>query len=188
MNWFDHLAVQGTLKSLPQHHNSKASILWDSVVFRVQLAHAYMTTGKSTSLTVWIFVCKMMSLLYHMLSTFVIAFLPGSKCLLILFRHSFRWWLCLACIWRTVSALQMTLCVFVLSFQPVLHWMHTYWNSVCPHWHSANMPNKWTSNCVPSTPILYQNFQKAIFWLAGVTSLLTSFPPYTSYNSGGPRI
>ena len=80
---FDLLAVQGTLKSLLQHHSSNASILRCSVFFTVQHSHPYMTTGKTIALTRQIFVGKVMSLLFNMLSRFVIAFLPGSKCLLI---------------------------------------------------------------------------------------------------------
>ena len=83
MDWLDLLAVQGTLKSLLQHHNSKASILWRSAVFIVQLSHPYMTTGKTIALTIWTFVDKVMSLLFKILSRFVIAFLPRSKHLLI---------------------------------------------------------------------------------------------------------
>ena len=75
MDWLDLLAVQGTLKSLLQHHSSKASILWHSAFFMVQLSHPYMTTGKIIALTRWTFVSKVMSLLYNMLSRFVIAFL-----------------------------------------------------------------------------------------------------------------
>ena len=80
---FDLLAIQGTLKSLLQHHSSKASILPGSVFFVVQLSHLYMTTGKTTALTKWTFVGKVLSLLFNMLSRFVIAFLPRSKHLLI---------------------------------------------------------------------------------------------------------
>ena len=83
MDWFDLLAVQGTLKSLLQHHSSKASILQCSAFFMVQLSHPYMTTGKTRALTIQIFVDKVMSLLFNMLSRFVIAFLPRSRCLLI---------------------------------------------------------------------------------------------------------
>ena len=83
IDWFDLLAVQGTLKSLLQHHSSKASILWRSAPFMVQLSHPYMTTGKSITLTMRTFVGKVMSLLFNMLSRFVMAFLPRSKCLLI---------------------------------------------------------------------------------------------------------
>ena len=79
----DLLAVQGTLQSLLQHHSSKASVLWCSVFFMVQLSHPYMTTGKTTAFTIWNFVDKVMSLLFNMLSRFVIAFLPRNKCLLI---------------------------------------------------------------------------------------------------------
>ena len=83
MDWFDLLAVQGTLKNLLQHHSSKASILWHSAFIIVQLSHPYMTTGKTTALTRWTFVGKVISLLYKMLSRLVIAFLPRSKHLLI---------------------------------------------------------------------------------------------------------
>ena len=83
MDWLDLLAVQGTLKSLLQHHSSKASILQHSAFFTVQLSHPYMTTKKTIALNRWTFVGKVMSLLFNMLSRFVIAFLPRSKCLLI---------------------------------------------------------------------------------------------------------
>ena len=83
MDWLDLLAVHGTLKSLPQHHSSKASILWCSAFFIVQLSHSYMTTGKTIALTRWVFIDKVMSLLFNMLSRLVITFLPRSKCLLI---------------------------------------------------------------------------------------------------------
>ena len=83
MNWLDLLAVQGTPKSLLQHHSSKASILWFSAFFTVQLSHPYMTTGKTIALTRWTFVGKVMSLLFNMLSRLVTTFLPRSKCLLI---------------------------------------------------------------------------------------------------------
>ena len=81
--WLDLLAVQGTLKSLLQHHSSKASILRCSAFFMVQLSHPYMTTGKTIALTRWTFVSKVMFLLFNMLSRFVTAFLPRSKHLLI---------------------------------------------------------------------------------------------------------
>ena len=83
MDWLDLLAVQGTLKGLFQHHSSKASNLRCSAFFRVQLSHPHMTTGKTIALTRRTFVCKIMSLLFHMLSRLVIAFRPRSKCLLI---------------------------------------------------------------------------------------------------------
>ena len=82
-HWLDLPAVQGTLKSLLQHHSSKASILWCSDFFMVQLSHPYMTTGKTIPWTSWNFVGKVMSLLSNMLSRLIIAFLPRSKCLLI---------------------------------------------------------------------------------------------------------
>ena len=83
IDWFDLLAVPGTLKILLQHHSSKASILQCSSFFIVQLSHSYMTTGKTIALTKWTFVGKVMSLLFNMLSRLVIAFLPRSKHLLI---------------------------------------------------------------------------------------------------------
>ena len=83
MDWFDLLTVQGTLKSLCQHHSWKASILWCSGFFMVQLSHPYMTTGKIIALTRWIFVSKVISLLFNMLSMLVITLLPKSKHLLI---------------------------------------------------------------------------------------------------------
>ena len=83
MDWLHLLAVQGTLKSLLQHHSSKASILWHSAFFTVQLSHPYMTTGRTRALTRWTLVGKLMSLLFNMLSRLVITFLPRSKHLLI---------------------------------------------------------------------------------------------------------
>ena len=83
MDWLHLLAVQGTLKSLLQHHSPKASIFWCSAFFTVQLKHPYMTTVKTIALTRWTLVGKVMSLLLNMLSRLVITFLPRSKCLLI---------------------------------------------------------------------------------------------------------
>ena len=83
MGWLELLAVQKTLKSLLQHHSSKASILWHSAFIIVQLSHLYMTTGKTIALTRWTFVDRVMSLLFNMLSRLVITFLPRSRCLLI---------------------------------------------------------------------------------------------------------
>ena len=83
MDCLDLIAVQGTLKSLLQHHNSKAAILQCSSYFMVQLSHPHMTTGKTIVLTRWTFVDKLMSLLFNMLSRLVISFLPRRKCLLI---------------------------------------------------------------------------------------------------------
>ena len=82
-DWLELVAVQGTLKNLLQHHSSKASILWHSAFYIVQLSHPYMTTGKTIPLTRWTFVGKVMSLLFNMLSRLVITFLPRSKRLLI---------------------------------------------------------------------------------------------------------
>ena len=82
-DWFDLLTDQGSIKSLLQHDSSKASILWHSDFFMVHLSHPYMTTGKAIALTQWTFVAKVMSLLFNMLSRFVMPFLPWSKRLLI---------------------------------------------------------------------------------------------------------
>ena len=91
MDWLNLLAVQGTLKSLLQHHSSKASILlWHSAFFIVQLSHPYMTTGKTIAFSRRTFVGKVMSLLFNVLSKLVITFLPRSKCLLISWLQSFR--------------------------------------------------------------------------------------------------
>ena len=92
IDWFDLLVVQGTLKSLLQHRSSKASILWHSAFFVVQVSHPYLTTGKTIALTRQTFVDKVMSLLYNMLSMLVIAFLPRSKCLLIPWLQSHMQW------------------------------------------------------------------------------------------------
>ena len=83
MDWLDLLAVHGTLKSLLQHHSSKASVLQHSAFFVVQLSHPYMTTGKTITLTRWTFVSKVMSLLFNMLSSLVMTSLPRSKHLLV---------------------------------------------------------------------------------------------------------
>ena len=83
VDWLDLFTVQGTLKSLLQHQSSKASVLWHSAFFIVQLSHPYMTAGKTIALTRWPFVCKVISLLFNMLSRLVMTFLPRSKCLLI---------------------------------------------------------------------------------------------------------
>ena len=88
MDWLNLLAVQGTLKSLLQYHSSKASILWCSAFFMVQLSHPHMATGKTVVLTRWTFVCKVQCLLFNMLSRLVITFLSRSKYLLILWLQS----------------------------------------------------------------------------------------------------
>ena len=82
IDWFDLLAIQGTLKSVPQHHSSEVSILQCSAFFTVQLSHPYMTTGKNIALTRWTFVGKVISLLFNMLSSFVIAIFSRSNCLI----------------------------------------------------------------------------------------------------------
>ena len=83
IDWFDLLAVQGTLKNLVQHHSSKAPVLWCSTFFMVQLSHPYTATGKTIALTKWTFIGKVISLLFNMLSRLVTAFLPRTKHLLI---------------------------------------------------------------------------------------------------------
>ena len=83
MDWLDLLAVQRTLKSLLQHHSSKASVLWCQALFIVQLSHPYMTTGKTIALTRWVFIGKVMSLFFNKLSSLVLTFLPSSKHILI---------------------------------------------------------------------------------------------------------
>ena len=88
MDWLDILAVQGTLKTLLQHHSSKASILWCSAFIMVQPSHPYMTIGKTIALTRWTFLGKVMPLVFNMLSRLVITFLPRSKDLLILWLQS----------------------------------------------------------------------------------------------------
>ena len=88
MDWLDLLTVQGTLKSLIQHHNSKASILQCSAFFIIQILHPYMTTGKTIAFNRWTFIDEVMSLLFNMLSRLVIAFLPRSKRFLILWLQS----------------------------------------------------------------------------------------------------
>ena len=88
MGWLDRLAVKGALSSLLQHHSSKASILWCSAFFTVQLSHSYVTTGQTITLTTQTFVDKVMSLFFNMLSRLVITFLPRSKHLLILWLQS----------------------------------------------------------------------------------------------------
>ena len=97
IDWFGLLAVKGAFKNCLQHYSSKASIIQHSAFFMVQLSHLYMTTGKTIALTIWTFVGKMMSLLFNMLSRFVIAFLPRKKCLLIPWLLSpstltLQWW------------------------------------------------------------------------------------------------
>ena len=93
IDWLDLLVVQGTLKSVLQHHSSKASVLWCSAFFMVQPSHPYMTTGKSIALTRWAFVDNVISLLLNMLSRFVIAFLPRSNHLLISWLQGiYRYW------------------------------------------------------------------------------------------------
>ena len=98
IDWFYLLAIQGTLKSLLQHHNLKASILWWSAFFMIQSSYPYMTTGKTIALTIWTFVSKVISLLFNTLSRFVIAFLPMSRHLLISWLNETSYVFLLKCI------------------------------------------------------------------------------------------
>ena len=107
IDWLDLLAVQGTLESLFQHQSSKASVLWCSAFFMVQIWHPHMTTGKTITLTRWTFVSKVMPLIFNVLSSFVIAFLPRSKCLLI-------------------SWLQSPSAVILEPKKIVSHWFHCF--------------------------------------------------------------
>ena len=116
MDWLDLLAVQGTLKSLLQHHSTKASILQCSAFFIVQLSHPNMTTGKTIALTRQIFVGKIMSLLFNMLSRLVITFLPRSKHLLISWLQSHLQWLCIDIYNCYVFLLDWSLDHYVVSF------------------------------------------------------------------------
>ena len=132
MDWLDLLAVQGTLKSLLQHHSSKVSILWRSAFFITQLSHPYTTTGKTIALTRWIFVGKVMSLLSNMLSRLVITSLPWCKCLLIS-------WLQWPSKWFWSSKKQK-------KMKSVLN---IFWNDSCWSWNSNTLatwceqPTQW---------------------------------------------
>ena len=125
MGWFYLLAVQETLKNLLQHHNSKASILRYSAFFMVQLSHSYMTTGKTIALTRWTFVGKVMSLLFNMLSSFVIAFLPRSKCLNFMAAVTIQQWFWSPRKWNlTVSTSPEIIIVNILSLLTDLAEIH----------------------------------------------------------------
>ena len=134
IHWFDHLAVQRTLKSLLQHHSSKASILQRSAFFMVQLSHPYMTTGKTIALTRWTFVGKLMSLLFNMLSWVVIAFLPRSKCLN---------FMAAVTIYTDFGAQENNLSLFPLF--PHLFAMKWLESAICIH----ISPPSWTSPTIP---------------------------------------
>ena len=113
IDWFDLLAVQGILKSPFQHYSSKASIFQCSAFFMVQLSRPYMITGKTIALTRWTFVGKVMSVLFNMLSRFVIAFLPRSKCILILRLQSPS-----AVIWEPPKVKSVTVSIFSPTYMP----------------------------------------------------------------------
>ena len=119
--WFD-LAVQGTLKSFLQHHNSKASIPWHSDFFMVQLSHPYMTTGKTTALTIQTFVSKVMSLFFSTLK-FVIAFLPRSKCLLFFFFCILLLFISYITLGKLFDLSELFFFLLVVNF--VIHWNET---------------------------------------------------------------
>ena len=131
IDWFDLLAVQGTLKSLLQHHSPKASILWPSAFFIVQLSHPYMTTGKTIALTTWTFFGKVMTLLYTMLSRFVITFLPRSKYLLISWLQSLS-----AVILESKKRKSVTVSIVCLSIchEVMKWWDEMPWSSFFEGW------------------------------------------------------
>ena len=113
MDWLDLLAVQGTLKSLLQHHSSKASLLWNSAFYIVQLSHPHIATGKTIALTRRTFVGKVMSLLFNMLSRLVITFLPRSKRLLI---YTYTWFIFIIIInWEQFQHIRITIWVYVCN-------------------------------------------------------------------------
>ena len=121
MDWLDLLAVQGTLKSLLQHHSSKASILWCSAFFIVQLSHPFMTTGKTIALTRRTFADKVMSLLFNMLSLLVVAFLSRIKHLLISWLHHLQWfWSPLAK--KSLSLFPLFPCLFAMKWWDWMPW------------------------------------------------------------------
>ena len=111
IDFFELLVVPGALKSLLKHYNSKASVLQCSALFMIQLSHLYMTTGKTTDLTRWTFVSKVMSLLFNILCKFVIVFLPRSKCLLISWLQSPS-----TVIWEPKKIKSVTASIFLLLF------------------------------------------------------------------------
>ena len=128
IDWFDLLAVQGNLESLLQHHSSKAWVLLCSAVFMVQLSHPYMTTGKTIALARWTFIGKVMPLLFNMLSRFVIAFLPRSKCLSILWLQSLS---------TDFGAQENKICHYFHFFPIYLPW------SDGTEWHDLSFLNCW---------------------------------------------
>ena len=127
MDWLDLLAVQGTLKSLIQHHSLKASILRCSAFFTVQLSHPYMTTGKTIALTRWTFVGKVMSLLFNMLSRLVITFLPRSKRLFISWLQSPS---------EVILEPQKIKSDTVSTVSPSIS--HVYWTSIITQWEKSS--------------------------------------------------
>ena len=137
MDWLDLLAVQGTLKSLLQHHSSKASMLRHSAFFTVQLSHPYMTTGKTIGLTKWTLVGKVMSLLLNMLSRLLITFLPRSKCLLI------SWLQSPSAVIFEPPKLSLTLFPLFLHLFPMEWWDRMPWSSF---YHTVNKFNHFVWN------------------------------------------
>ena len=143
IDWLDLLPVQGTLKSLLQHHSSKASILRRSVFFIVQLSHPYMTTGKTIALTRWTFVGKVMPLLFNTLSSLVIAFLPRSKRLLI-------------------SWLQSSSTMILEPKKMKSHTLSTFPPSIC---HEVMGPVEITGQLLWSSPANLWNFPESVWGL-----------------------
>ena len=138
IDWFDLLAVQGTLKSLLQHHSLKASILWHSAFFMVQFSHLYTTTGKTIALIIWTFVGKVMSMLFNMWPRFVITFLPRSKHFLISWLQSLS-----AMILEpkkiksvTVSIASSFICDEVIGPDAMVF---VFWMLSSSHWNSCNL-------------------------------------------------
>ena len=152
MDWLDLLAVQGTLKSLLQHHSSKASILWCSALFTVHLLHPYMTTGKTIALTRWNLVGKVMSLLFNMLSRFIIAFFPRSKHLWI------SWLQSLSAVILEPKKMKSVISIGMWVNSLIQYQFITTLNS--------NQPGGWDSHCVMLEPA-----QTSSYWLPRANSL-----------------
>jgi len=129
LGWTSLFAVQGILKSLLQYYDLKTSVLWHSVVFMVQFSHPYVTTGKTIALIIWTFVSKVMSLLFNALSSFVITFLPKSKCLLISWLQSQS-----AVILETKKIKSSTISTFFLFLFAMKWWVWMPWSSFFECW------------------------------------------------------
>ena len=153
MDWLDLLAVQGTLKSLLQHHSSKASKLWCSAFFMVQLSHPYMITGKTLALTRWIFVGKVMSLLFNMLSRLVMAFLTRSKCFLISWLQSPS-----AVILEPPKIKSLTRLIKSSCLSSLSHTTNSHWLSIS---HMAMWGLRWYDSHLPSCLVKQTAYSKS---------------------------